>query len=170
MPTLIRLENGVFVEAADRFQLIEPDALIPDGGGVILPLARFESDGTRLLDEGRPLGVVLQPDESVEALTYDLPRLALVALSFPKFRDGRAYSSAVLLRTRYGFTGELRAVGDVLREQAGPMVRCGFDVFVPADGSTVDEWAAAATRYRHAYQRSADARPPAFVERTDGVR
>jgi uncharacterized protein (DUF934 family) len=109
--------------------------------------------------------VLIQPDESVEGLAYDLPRLALIALNFPKFRDGRAYSSAVVLRTRLGFCGEVRAVGDVLREQAREMVRCGFDGFVPSDGSSARDWAAAAGRYRHVYQTAADHRAPAFVER-----
>lgn len=169
MPTLIRLQDGVYAEAADRFALADAEGPIADGGAVILPLSRFEADAQALLDEGRALGVLLQPDEPVEALAYDLPRLALVALNFPKYRDGRAYSAAVLLRTRYGFTGELRAVGDVLREQAGLMVRCGFDSFAPADGSSAADWAAAADRYRHVYQRSGDARPAAFEERGDGV-
>jgi uncharacterized protein (DUF934 family) len=105
------------------------------------------------------------PDQSVDDLAYDLPRLAVVALAFPKFGDGRAYTAARLLRERYGFTGEIRAVGDVLREQASFMVRCGFDAFEPADGSNPEQWAAAAGRFRHVYQRGADDREPAFVER-----
>ncbi len=169
MPTLIRLENGHFAEVEDRFTLVGPDDLTPEAGGVILPLTRFEGEGALL--EGRAVGVLLQPDEPVEALAYDLPRIAVVALSFPKFRDGRAFSSAALLRTRLGFTGEIRAVGDVLREQAREMVRCGFDAFVPSDGSSSQEWAAAANRYRHVYQTAADRRAPAFVERnsSDGL-
>ncbi len=165
MPTLIRLDAGGFVEVADRFHGVEGEELIPDGGGVILPLARFEADGSRLLDEGRPMGVLLQPDEPVEALAYDLPRLAAVVLHFPRFRDGRPYSSAALLRTRFGFRGEVRAMGDVLREQAREMVRCGFDAFAPADGSSAADWGAASGRYRHVYQTAADHRAPAFVER-----
>jgi uncharacterized protein (DUF934 family) len=88
-----------------------------------------------------------------------------VALAFPRYRDGRAYSSARLLRERYGFKGEVRAVGDVLREQAGFMVRCGFDAFEPADGSSPEVWERAARRFRLVYQRGVDGRPPAFVER-----
>ena len=94
-----------------------------------------------------------------------LPRLALVALDFPVFRDGRAYTSATLLRERLGWTGELRAVGDVVREQAWLMVRCGFDSFAPSDGSTAAEWAAKAGRFRHVYQPAPDARSPAGAER-----
>ena len=107
----------------------------------------------------------LQPDEAVEGLAYDLPRLALVALTFPKFRDGRAYSAAALLRERYGFAGEVRAVGEVLREQAHFMVRCGFDAFQPSDGSTPEQWARTAFRYHHVYQVAADDRAAAFQER-----
>ena len=103
--------------------------------------------------------------EEVEVLAYDLPRIALVAVAFPKFNDGRAYTAARLLRERYGFTGEVRAVGDVLREQAGFMVRVGFDAFEPADGSTPEQWAHTAHRQRHVYQRAADRRAPAFAER-----
>lgn len=168
MPTLIRLENGQFVEADDGFALVETDAGLPPAGGVILSLARFEVEGAALLDDGRAVGVLVQPDEAVEGLAYDLPRLALVALAFPKFRDGRPYSSAVLLRTRLDFRGEIRAVGDVLRDQAREMVRCGFTAFVPADGSAVEAWAVSAGRYRHVYQTAADRRAPAFVEREQG--
>jgi uncharacterized protein (DUF934 family) len=91
--------------------------------------------------------------------------LALVALAFPKFRDGRQYSNGRVLRERFGFKGELRAVGDVLREQAGFMVRCGFDAFEPADGSTPEQWEHVTRRFRHVYQPAADGRAPAFVER-----
>ena len=111
------------------------------------------------------MGVRLESGEEVEALAYDLPRIALVALAFPKFRDGRHYSNARVLRERYGFKGEVRAVGDVLREQAGFMVRCGLDAFEPADGSTPDQWERVTRRFRHVYQRAADGREPAFAER-----
>lgn len=164
MPTLIRLLNGRFTAADDVFADVADEDDIPVGP-VILSVARFQTDGDALIGAGRAVGVRVQSDETVEDLAYDLPRLALVALVFPKYRDGRAYSSATLLRQRLGYGGEVRAVGDVLREQAGFMVRCGIDAFAPADGSTTEEWAAAASRHRHVYQRAADARAPAFEER-----
>ena len=138
------------------------------GGDVIISLTRFQAEGDQLLSEGRKVGVRIEPADEVEALTYDLPRVSLVAVSFPKFRDGRAFTSATLLRKRMGYSGEVRAVGDVLLEQAGFMVRCGFDAFEPADGSTPQQWAHAVHRHRHVYQRAADARAPAFVEREEG--
>ncbi len=164
MPTLIRWQAGEAAAADDPFTAVADDESAPKGD-VIVSLARFQAEGERLLGEGRAVGVRLAPHEAVEALAYDLPRIALVALEFPKFRDGRAYSAARILRERLGFAGELRAVGDVLVEQAPMMVRCGFDAFEPADGATPEAWTAAAHRFRHVYQRAADDRPPAFAER-----
>ena len=164
MPTLIKLKSGRMVLANDAFTHVDDEQHIPPGE-VILSLARFQAEGDRLLSEGRAVGVRLTSDEEVEALAYDLPRIALVALQFPKFLDGRQYSNAQILRERYGYTREVRAVGDVLREQAGFMLRSGFDAFEPADGSTPDQWERATRRFRHVYQRAADDREPAFVER-----
>jgi len=164
MPTLIKLQGDRMVLANDAFTHVDDDQDLPHGE-VIISLARFQTDGDRLLHEGRSVGVRLESGEQVEALAYDLPRLALVALAFPKFRDGRQYSNARVLRERFGYKGEVRAVGDVLREQAGFMLRCGFDAFEPADGSTPDDWARVAHRFRHVYQRAADGRTPAFAER-----
>ena len=164
MPTLIKLQAGAMVLANDAFTHVDDDQDLPQGD-LILSLTRFQREGEQLLSDGRAVGVRLTTEEEVEALAYDLPRIALVALAFPKFRDGRHYSNARVLRERYAFSREVRAVGDVLREQAGFMVRCGFDAFEPADGSTPEQWAAASNRFRHVYQRAADGRTPAFVER-----
>ncbi len=166
MPTLIKLEDGQFVEAENGFIAVAEDEAIPAQSGVILSFARFQTDGAALLDDGRAVGVRIEPAERVEDLAYDLPRLALLAPAFPKFRDGRAYSTAALLRERLGFKGEIRAVGDVLREQAYEMVRCGFTAFEPADGATPEQWAHAARLFRHVYQAAADGVSPAFVERS----
>jgi uncharacterized protein (DUF934 family) len=164
MPTLIKIRDGVAALANDPFTFAADDVPLPPGD-VIISLTRFQTEGDRLLSEGRAVGVRLEAGEEVEALAYDLPRLALVALAFPKFRDGRHYSNARLLRERYGYKGEVRAVGDVLREQALFMLRCGVDAFEPADNSEPDQWLAATRRYRHVYQRAADSRVPAFAER-----
>jgi uncharacterized protein (DUF934 family) len=164
MPTRIKLKDGQFVLAEDPFTHVGDDEGLPPGD-VIISLTRFQADGDRLLSEGRSIGVRLEPAEEVEALAYDLPRIAVVAVAFPKYRDGRGYTAARLLRDRYGFKGEVRAVGEVLREQAGFMARVGVDAFEPADGSTPEQWAHAVRRHRHVYQRAADSRTPAFAER-----
>jgi uncharacterized protein (DUF934 family) len=164
MPTLIELHDGVAKTVPDAFTHVSDDEDMATGD-VILSLARFQSDGDRLLSEGRRIGVRLKSDEEVEALAYDLPRLTLVALEFPKHLDGRSYTNARLLRERFKFAGQIRAVGDVLREQAPWMVRVGFDAYEPADDASANEWQAALNRYRHVYQRAADGRVPAFAER-----
>ncbi len=166
MPKLIRLTGAAYAWAEDPFTTVTDDEAVP-AGDVIVSLKRFMAEGEQLLS-GRAVGVRLEPDQAVEDLAYDLPRIAVVALAIPKYRDGRAYTAARLLRERYAYAGEVRAVGEVLREQALHMTRCGFDAFVPADGSDPDAWAAGAGRYRHVYQRAADHRAPAFVERGTG--
>ena len=147
MPTRIKLTDGQFSLVEDPYTHVGDDEDLVRGD-LIISLTRFQSEGERLLAEGRSVGVRLEPAEEVEVLAYDLPRIALVAVAFPKFNDGRAYTAARLLRERYGFKGEIRAVGDVLR-----------------DGSTPEQWAHAAHRQRHVYQRAADRRAPAFAER-----
>jgi uncharacterized protein (DUF934 family) len=164
MPMRIKIEDGHMLPVEDPFTYVADDQDLPPGD-VIVSLSRFEAEGDRLLSEGRAVGVRLKSDEEAEVLAYDLPRIAVVALEFPKFRDGRAYTNARILRERLGFKGELRAVGDVLREQAHFMLRCGFDAFEPADGSSAQQWQSVTQRFRHVYQRAADARAPAFVER-----
>ena len=165
MPSLIKLHGHDLSWADDIFTDVADEDEIPEGP-VILSLTRFQAEGDALIGANRPVGVRVQAGEEIEALVYDLPRIAVVALVFPKFRDGRHYSAASLLRERYNYTGEVRAVGDVLREQARFMLRCGFDAFIPADGSTPEEWAGAGSRYRHVYQRATDDLEPAFALRT----
>jgi uncharacterized protein (DUF934 family) len=166
MPKLIELADGEARWADDAFVHVADEDAIPETGDVILSLARFEAEGDALLSSNsRRVGVRIESDQEVEVLAYDLPRIAVVALAFPKYRDGRAYTSARLLRERFGYQGQVRAVGDVLQEQAGFMVRCGFDAFEPADGATPEAWTKAARRFRHVYQRAADDRVVAFEER-----
>jgi uncharacterized protein (DUF934 family) len=165
MSTLIKLINGQPNWANDPYLDLADEDPAPGGAGVIVSFARLQAEADALLAGGRAVGVRLNPDEAVEALAPYLPRLAIVALVIPKFRDGRAFSSASLLRERYGFKGEVRAVGEVLRELARFMVRCGMDAYMPSDGSTPEDWARSAFRFRHVYQTAADGLQPAFVER-----
>src|SRR4029077_19883403 len=99
----------------------------PEGVGVIGPAERFLADKAELTTRGGPTGVLWPNNRSVAELAPYVDRLALIALAFPSFRDGRAYSQARLLRERYGFRGELRATGDILRDQFLFLLRAGFD-------------------------------------------
>ena len=163
MTKLLQFDGQTCALAQDDYVRIEDGEALPPQGAVILSLARFEAEGDALLSEGRKVGVFLRADEAVEALAYDLPRIPLVALDFPKYRDGRAYSSAVVLRQRFAYRGEVRAVGDVLVDQAWNLVRCGFSTFETAASPAA--FASAIHRFRHVYQASADHRTPVFAQR-----
>jgi phosphoadenosine phosphosulfate reductase len=108
---------------------------LPDAP-VILSKARWLAERDRLAGRAAPLGLRIEPGESIDDLAADLGRFALIALSFPKFADGRAFSTATLLRDKHGFAGELRAVGNVLSDQIPYMRRCGFDTFKVAHAPT----------------------------------
>ena len=164
MPRLIRWRDGLAGWAEDALTAVDDDQPLPQGD-VLVSLALFQRERAALLERGGNIGVRLGPTDAPESLVVDLARLSVVALTFPKFRDGRAYSAAQVLRDRLAFRGELRAVGDVLLDMSVPLIRCGFDAFVPADSSEPEQWTAAAVRFRHVYQRAADGRSPAFAER-----
>jgi phosphoadenosine phosphosulfate reductase len=106
----------------------EADAALPDDP-VILSKTRWLAERERLGHRNAPLGLLIEAGESIDDVAADLPRFALIALSFPKFRDGRAFSTARLLREKHGFAGELRAVGNVLSDLIPFMRRVGFDAF-----------------------------------------
>lgn len=132
------VRDGVLV--ADPWSTIADDAPMPDEGGVIVSLARWRAERDRLAGRNAPLGLALSNTEGVDAIGPEASRFGVIALNFPKFSDGRAYSQARLLRERYGFRGELRATGAVLPDQLVHMLRCGFDAFVPPDDRLLRYW------------------------------
>ena len=114
----------------------------------------------------RPVGVIWPNDRNVAELAPYLDRLALIALVFPTFKDGRAYSQARLLRERYGFRGELRATGQVLRDQFVFLLRAGFDALRRGEGTpTRAAFEEAARRYSVFFQPTGDGRLPALRRR-----
>ena len=96
---------------------------------LLLPLVRWGQERESLEKAGYTVGVWLAPDDAPEALISRLPQIPVIAIQFPSFTDGRGYSLARLLRQRYGFAGELRAFGDVLRDQIYFLHQCGFNAF-----------------------------------------
>ncbi len=149
------IKNGAYAE--DGFQSVADDAPLPDGG-VIVSRTRFQKERETLLARNAPLGVRLKAEETPEALREDVQRLSLIVLEFPKFRDGRAFSWARMLRTRLGFTGEIRAVGDFLYDQIAYMRRVGFDAFEVTDAITPELFRRALAEMSEVYQPSADGR------------
>jgi len=145
----------------EHYVRILDDAPIPDDVPVIVPAARFLADAADIARRAAPTGVLWPNNRKVAELAPYLDRLALVALEFPKFKDGRAYSQARLLRETYGFRGELRATGDVLRDQFMFLVRAGFDTFEVKKDADVAAFAGEIARHTVFYQATGDGRVPA---------
>lgn len=169
MPKLIKLDGETAVWAEDEFVFVPDEEPVPAQGDVIVSMARLLGEGDALLSAGRRVGVRLQPHERIEDLAYDLPRLAIVELAFAKFRDGRPYSNVSILRGRLEYRGEVRAIGDVLRDQLNFMKRCGFDAFAVRADKNIDDAIKGFTEFTVTYQASVDEPLPLFRRaRTEG--
>ncbi len=154
----------------DPWVRIESDSL-PLGRPLLLTWQEWQRLAGSLRHWDQPLGLLLSGSDSLEEVRPFLDRFQVVALDFPKFTDGRAYSQARLLRKRYGYRGELRAVGNVLQDQFLQMHRCGFDSYQVADEAAAEAWIKATARYAGFYQTAERGRrraaavelPPSYV-------
>ncbi len=159
---------------SDEYVHLADDAELPADGAVLVSAERFLADAEAALSRNCKLGVIWPNNRDVDDLLPYLERLAAVALVFPVFRDGRAYTQARLLRERFKFRGELRATGQVLRDQFVFMLRAGFDAFEVKKQSDAEAFASVAKRYSVFYQPTGDGRITAFHRRLmhlpEGVR
>lgn len=131
----------------------------------IIPLALWQQHKAQL-QTIQALGVWLEADQAVEDIAEDLEHFAVIALNFPVFSDGRHFSSARLLRERYSYTGEIRAIGDVLRDQLFFMQRCGFDAYaIRSDRCPVDALQSL-TELSVSYQAAYDQNLPLYRRRS----
>jgi uncharacterized protein (DUF934 family) len=153
-----RITTDLFVQIADG-------AEVPGDGAILVPAARFLEDPEAMLRHAGKLGVIWPNNRNLDDLVPYLDRLAAVALVFPSFRDGRAYSQARLLRERHGYEGELRATGQVLRDQFVFMSRAGFDAFEVKKDADADAFAETMKRYSVFYQPTGDGRVTALNRR-----
>lgn len=157
---------------ADTWQTLElaagesAETVALPAGETIFPLAVWQARKAEIAGRGQRVGLLLQPDERVEDVAGELDRFAVIAVNFPKFVDGRGYSTASLLRQRYGYRGELRAVGEVLHDQLFFMRRVGFDSYALKDGKdTVYALAAGFSSFSDGYQASTSQPQPYFRRR-----
>jgi uncharacterized protein (DUF934 family) len=138
-----------------------PDAVAVPEGKVIVPLKVWQAQ--RAVLEGRAeLAVWIASSERPEELKDELARFKLIAVDFPKFADGRGYSIAYNLRARLGYAGELRAIGDVLRDQLFYMQRVGFDAFAVREDRDIHDALKGLTDFSDVYQSSWDQKSPLF--------
>lgn len=145
----------------DGWQLVPVGGPVPEAGDVIVDVQRWNTERRALSARSGQVGVWLRSDQLPEQIEK-LSEAPLVAVEFPKFGDGRGYSIARLLRERHGFRGELRAVGDVLRDQLFYMARCGFDSFALKAGKDIQGALEAFDDFSVTYQGAADDPRPLF--------
>ena len=144
-----------------RLTDINPGDELPPGK-VIVPFAWWQANREKLIARGNKYAVCINGDHETEEVARDLAHFELIALEFPTFRDGRCYSHARLLRERYGYQGELRAVGDVLRDQLFFMERCGIDSFEVRADKNIEDALKAFTEFSVKYQTAADRAAPIY--------
>lgn len=168
MPRIIR-NAGVSDDVWKLITLAEnetPESLRLPVGPLLVPLSVWRVRKAELIrreyEHGWPLGVWLAANEGPEDIAEDLDDFSVVAVNFPSFADGRGYSTARLLRSRYGYRGELRAVGDVLRDQLFYLKRCGFDAFAVRADKDIDEALAGLGDFSESYQAAIDQPLPLY--------
>tara|TARA_B110000259_G_scaffold70111_1_gene82666 strand:+ start:5954 stop:6433 length:480 start_codon:yes stop_codon:yes gene_type:complete len=141
--------------------LQQPVESIP-AGDILVPLNYWLEHRVELKQQSGQVGVWLDSDEEVESLADDLPQLPVVALNFPKFVDGRGFSSARLLRDRYDYQGEVRAIGNIIQDQLFMLQRCGFSQFSLANDIDLEAAAKSLNDFSDGYQTAADQAEPLF--------
>jgi uncharacterized protein (DUF934 family) len=155
MPKLIS-KNGVLV-VGDAWLTYTGDAhAIPSGAKVLLPLTEFREFAGTWKKHAKAIGVLLSSSDDVSLIAHELEHISLIAIDFPSFTDGRGYSIAHTLRNRYGWRGELRAMGDIQRDQIFLLARTGFDSFALREDQSAVESVEALDDFSIAYQSGAD--------------
>ena len=148
----------------------QPGSVSIPVGKVLIPVAVWKARHDELLQRkhhGNDLGIWLAPTDEPATIAGDIHHFAVIAVQFPVFRDGRGYSIASLLRSRYGYKGELRAIGDVLRDQLFYMARVGFDAFVVRGDRSAEDALKGLDDFSEVYQTSVDQSVPLFRRRGD---
>jgi len=171
MPKLIK--NAEIVD--DQWQLLKlaegqsAESVALPAGPVLLPLAVWLTRHDEILANNAPndapYGVWLDASEGPETIAGDLEKLSVIGVNFPKFTDGRGYSTARLLRERYGYRGEIRAIGDVLQDQLFFMKRCGFDAYALREDKDFAAALVSLRDFSESYQAAVDQPQPLFRRR-----
>lgn len=138
---------------------------VPENGDILVALDTWQANKPALLDHNGKIGLLLNGDTELADFESDLDKVDLIAINFPKFADGRGYSLARLIRERAGFKGELRAVGDVLRDQLFYLHRCGFNAFVIREDRDVEDALNAFNDFTVTYQADVHEQRPIYHRR-----
>jgi uncharacterized protein (DUF934 family) len=158
------IRDGAII--GDDWTLLAKDAKeLPATSKIIVPLALWKAQRNALLARGEPLGVWLDSAEDPADIAADVNHFSVIAVNYPAFKDGRGSSTAYLLRTRYNFKGELRAIGDVLRDQLFALKRVGFNAFAVRADKDIEDALKGLSDFSEVYQGSVDQPLPLFRRR-----
>lgn len=161
------IKDKQIVEANEIVLRLEGDgsfAAIPAAGFVLVPLKQYLLQKGELKARG-DFGVWFAPDDEVESLAGDAASLSLIAVEFPSFVNGIGFSTGRLLRERYGFTGELRAFGDVFKDTINYLWRCGFNSFAVKEGKNLEDALTGLDDFTEFYQTGVNQPQPLFLRR-----
>ena len=142
-----------------------PESVALPDTPTLLPLAVWLAHKDEILARKQPVGIWLESNEGPESIANDLKHFTIIGVNFPKFADGRGYSTARLLRERFAYSGEIRALGDVLRDQLFLLKRCGFDAFAVRQDKDIEAALAGLTAFSESYQTAVDQTQPLFRRR-----
>jgi len=151
----------------DNFQYVTDAGELSMTGNIIVDVALWNEHKAALKSREGKVGVKIEGDAEPEVIADDLADLDLVAIHFPVFRDGRGFSLARILRDRFNFQGELRATGDVLRDQLFFMQRCGFNAFEPRADRSIEDALNGLNDFSVVYQADATEKRPIYRRRTN---
>jgi uncharacterized protein (DUF934 family) len=158
------IRDGAIV--TDNWSLLPVDATeLPTASKIIVPLKLWQTQKNGLLARGEPLGIWLDSADDPATIGDDANRFSVIALNFPTFKDGRSSSTAYLLRTRYGYKGELRAIGDVLRDQLFMLKRVGFNAFAVRADKDIEDALKGLSDFSEVYQGSVEQPLPLYRRR-----
>jgi uncharacterized protein (DUF934 family) len=161
MPQLLKDKRVI----DDAWTLLDTDSHSLPDGHILLTYSQWQTFSEQLESHSGQIGVVIEGNTEIEDIIEPLLKLPLIAINFPKFADGRGFSLATLLRERYNFNGEIRAVGGFIRDQLYLLSRCGFNAFKFSEDTDLSEVAKSLEDFSETYQVSADQEKPLFRRR-----
>lgn len=166
---MVLIKNKQVVDN-DPWTYVADDQPIPETGDIVVGFARFDRDNVTYEERNGRLGLRIDPEDDLLQVITHLPKVGLVAVNFPKFSDGRGYTKARLLRERFHYSGELRAVGEVLADQLFYLSRCGCDAFELAPGKDANAAIRALQDFSVTYQAATDEPRPLYRRAHRGER
>ena len=161
MPQILKNTEVV----SDNWILLDETAESLPTGNVLLSYEQWQNFADQLSNHSGSLGIWLEGHAEIEQIIEPLLDLPLIAINFPKFADGRGFSSARLIRERYNYSGELRAIGGFIRDQLYLLKRCGFNAFQFSDENELSDAAESLKDFSENYQVSVDQENPLFRRR-----